>query len=131
MGRRSFWYYLGKDEAESYKKLKKVMHRIKVHNDHIESIPDEKTGKILERGEDIDSAFYQTFKGKEGRWLCFYSGGGDWATETYFEFRYPNFYKKLYRIDDFERLKDYHSNEDLWEYKEINLKDYGVFCRYC
>ena len=127
MGRRSFWYYLGEDKYDAFDKLEKVMHRIKVHNDHNEKIPDEKTGLLIERGEDIDTAYYQTFKGEKGIWLCFYNGGGDWATETFFETRYPNFYKKLYRYDDFAKLKDYHDNKDIWQYEEIDLKKYGIY----
>ncbi len=127
MGRRSFWYFLGNDNFDAHEKLRKVMHRIKEHNFHVESIPDKKTGELIERGEDIDSAYYQTFKGKEGIWLCFYSPGGDWATETYFETRYPKFYKKLLRYNEFEKLKDYHSNKDLWEYKEIDMDQFGVY----
>ena len=130
MGRRSFWYFLGNDKSVANDMINKIMPLIKEHNLHCEDIPDEETGEIIERGEDIDTAYYQTFKGKEGIWLCFYSPGGDWATETYFETKYPEFYKNLLRYDEFERLKDFHGNRDLWEYREIDLKEFGIFSRY-
>ena len=126
MGRRSFWYYLGNDTDTADRKLIYVMNMIKIHNDHCERIPDEETGEIIERGEDIDTVYYQTFKGKKDIWLCFYSGGGDWATYDFFEIKYPEFRKNLLCYDDFEKKKDYYGNKELWEYKELDLKKFNI-----
>ena len=120
MGRRSMWYYLGDNPEEAEKKLEKAMSYVKNHN----------SDSSKDRGEDIDDAFYQTYKGKKDIWLILYSGGGDWATYEYFQTKYPDFGEKLMRYDDYASLKDYYSDEKLWEYKSIDLKKYEIRTMY-
>ena len=102
MGRRHFFVYLGKEDSIISKRLRKCLKLIEAHN----------KADINDRGEYIDTVEKLIYNGSSiyAEWLVFSSGGGDWATEEWYEKNYPNFFGSLKRSDDFENLRSYHKN---------------------
>ena len=105
MGRRSFWCNLSnKDNKLSLHDILDILYQ---HN----------TTKFDDRGETIDVVYKFDKEYKDGshvNWLYFSSGGGDWATMDFFEINYPDFYKTVERLDDFEEFSDEHEDWRKW-----------------
>ena len=121
MGRRSFWYKIYQssniecyNEEIARKELRKLVYILLEHN----------LSPIDDRGENIDSIL--TFKHKYDDssviyWLYFSSGGGDWATEEFFEKKHPEFYDNILRLDQFEKYNIENIKWKDWDFKDISF----------
>ena len=117
MGRNGMWYFLGNNKDEAEIKISKVMGYVKEHNE---------CNNREERGEDIDSVIYHTFKDKKDIWLVIYSPGGIWVSKDYFLDKYPTFARNLIDYTQYSKKKKYYANRDFWDYHELDLNKYEI-----
>ena len=117
MGRRSFWCNLTEMEKNNIY-IDNIIDILNTHNSE----------QYIETGEDIDICylFEHTYSDNETiKWIYFSSGGGDWATDEYFELNHNYFHKNLIRLNDFLELDNENSAWDTWKI----TKDYSYTLR--
>ena len=113
MGRRSFWCNLTELEKQGIN-IDQIINILNIHN----------MTEFELRGEDIDICylFEHTYSNHETlKWVYFSSGGGDWATDEFFENNYFHFHKNLIRLESFLNENNEHSGWDTWNI----TKDYS------